>query len=119
MQTFLARTEYMKTMKPSNSPLSAFHQDIRAILGDEDDEVHPAYKLNSAVIAVVNTGKVHGYRIGSDRQSIEPELTPVTDQASYTKLIINTVLLFPKSLTNDQVFELNAEIAQLYGMCDG
>ena len=91
-------------METTSTPLTAFHSAIRSILGDEDQETHTAYKINEMIKTVVNLGSVPRYRISSDGGSIEPALTPESDQASYALLAYETVLAFsklPKQLRDD------------------
>jgi hypothetical protein len=96
-------------MQETSTPLTAFHAAIRAILDDEDQEGHTAYKITEKIKVVLNKGQVPGYRITVDGSGVEPALAPEADQTSYTLLVNKAALMFPKSLTEHQIFELNAE----------
>jgi len=100
-------------MQKAATPLTAFHSAIRAIIDDEDQEVHTAYKITEKIKVVLNTGQVPGYKISADDSSVEPALTPDTDQNAYALLIKKTALMFRRSLTEDQIFAIENEIHQL------
>jgi hypothetical protein len=95
------------------TPLATYHEDIRVILEDKDHEIHPAYELNRAIVAVLRLGEVPGFKISPDGQSVEPKLTSEFNQDSYALLVKSTALKFPKSLTKDQIFNLKCEIDEL------
>ena len=100
-------------MQKTSTPLTAFHAAIRAILDDEDQEVHTAYKTTEKIKVVLNTGEIPRLKLSADGSSVEPELTPNTDQKAYALLIKMTALMFPRSLTKDELFALEAEIYHL------
>ena len=101
-------------MQTNSTPITAFHNVVRATLGlDSDDHgAYTSYKITEKIKSVVKLGSVPGYRISSDGGSIEPALTPESDQASYTLLVYETVLAFseiPKHLRDDldqKIYEL-------------
>ena len=100
-------------MQKSSTPLREFHAAIRTVLDDEDQEVHTAYKITEKIKVVLNTGRVPGHRLSADGSSVEPALTPDTDQKAYTLLIKKAALMFPRSLTEDHAFDLKAEVYDL------
>jgi hypothetical protein len=53
-------------MRKTASPLTAFHAAIRAILDDEDQEMHTAYKITEKIKVVLNKGQVPGYKVTAD-----------------------------------------------------
>ena len=87
------------TMQTNSTPLTAFHGTIRAILDDDDQETHTAYKLNEKIKAVLQRGQIRGYKLSADQSSVEPALTPESNQKAFTLLVNKTALLFPRSLT--------------------
>ena len=93
-------------MQTNSTPLTAFHDTIRAILDDDDQETHTAYKLNEKIKAVLQRGEIRGYKLSADQSSVEPALTPESNQKAFTLLVNKTALMFPKSLTRDQAFTL-------------
>ncbi len=94
---------------------------VRAILDVKDHEDLTAFDITEKIKAVVNLGKVRGYKISSDGSSVEPALTPDTAQSAYTLLVNNTALMFPRRLTKDQKCCLDAENYKLLNgrMCGG
>ena len=100
-------------MQKTCTPLTAFHRVIRAILDDEDQEEHTAYKITEKIKVVLNKGQVPGYKVSADGSAVEPALAPDADQTSYTLLVNKAALMFPKSLTEHQIFELEAENSYL------
>ena len=57
--------------------LSQFYEPVRALVGDDDPDfqVISDAAIDSRLRLVVNSGKVHGYAIGSDNESIIPSTT--------------------------------------------
>jgi|SRR5664279_2010124 len=100
-------------MQKAATALTAFHSAIRVIIDDEDQEVHTAYKITEKIKVVLNTGQVSGYKISADGSSVEPTLTPDTDQKAYALLIKKTALMFRRSLTEGQISAIENEIHQL------
>lgn len=84
------------------TPLSDFHDFIRAVLGDEDPDVHiyEADILNKQMGVVLVTGKVDGYSLANDRENITPEL-PLTDTKACAQLIYYTAKRFAVLLTRE------------------
>jgi hypothetical protein len=93
-------------MQTNATPLTAFHGAIRAILDDVDHETHTGFKLNEKMKAVLQLGQVRGYKLTSDQSSVEPALTPETNQKAFTLLVNKTALMFPRALTRDQIATL-------------
>jgi hypothetical protein len=108
-------------MRKTSSPLTAFQAAIRAILDDEDQEKHTAYKITEKIKVVLNKGQVPGYKLTADGSGVEPALAPEADQTSYTLLVNKTALMFPESLTKDRIFALEGENYHLESgeMCGG
>ena len=100
-------------MSENSTPLSAFHPPVRAILDDEDQEKHTAYLLTEKIKAVLQLGKVPGHKITADNSSVEPALTPASDQDSYNLLIYHAALMFRRSLTNGQISAIERAIEQV------
>jgi len=100
-------------MQKTSTPLTAFHSAIRAIIDDEDQEVHTAYKITEKIKVVLNKGQVPGHKISADGSGVEPALSPDANHTSYALLVNKAALMFRRSLTEDQVFAIQDEIYQL------
>jgi hypothetical protein len=96
-----------------STPFATYHEDIRSHFDNKDHEVHPAHELNQAISIVLRLGEVANYRVSPDGQSVEPQLTPESDQDAYNLLVKSAALKFRKSLTKNQIFELETEIYYL------
>lgn len=72
-------------MQTCSTPLTEFHAAIRAVLDDEDHEVHSACKITEKikVVVVINTGHLPRYKITADGSSVVPGPTPDTDQKGH------------------------------------
>jgi hypothetical protein len=100
-------------MPNASTPLTMFVPAIRTFIGDEDHWEHSHCKINEKIKVVLDFGKVPGYKISADGSSVEPSLTPKTDQKSYALLVNHTALMFRRSLTKDQIFAIENEIYEL------
>ncbi|MCW5556107.1 MAG: hypothetical protein KIS67_28620 [Verrucomicrobiae bacterium] len=108
-------------MEATSTPLTTFHHAVRVTLEDNDHEVHAHFKINETIKVVLNTGQIPGYRLSTDGSSVEPALTPDSDQTAYALLIKKTALMIRQSLTDDQIFHLEADVYKLQNgdMCGG
>ena len=101
-------------MNTSNStPFENFYEDIRSYFENKSNEAHPAHELNQALAIVLRLGEVPNYRVAPDGKSVEPQLTAISNQNSYSLLVKSAALKFRNSLTKNQSFELKAEIHYL------
>ena len=100
-------------MSENSTPLAAFHLSIRAILNDEDHETHTASKITEKVKAVLALGKIPGFKTSEDSSSVQPSLTPESDQKSYALLIYHTAFMFRRSLKKAQISDIEREIDKL------
>ena len=89
------RKSIMDTQQNS-TPLTAFHEAIRALICSEEPNEPKPEAINRTLMFIVNFEKALGprYKIGADGCSIEPALTPKTDQKYYNLLIYKTVRRF-------------------------
>lgn len=106
-------------MSANSTPLTAFHTAIRAILDDVDHETHTAYKITEMIKAILQLEKVPGYKITIENSSVDPALTPASDQDSYNLLIYHTALMFRRSLTKGQISAIERAIDQAEPECFG
>lgn len=96
-------------MQTDSTPLTTFHSSIRAILDDDDQESHTAFRINEKIKAVLQRGQIRGYKLNLDQSSVEPALTPESNQKAFTLLVNKTVLLFAKSITPELAANLENE----------
>ena len=99
-------------MAENSTPFATFHPLVRAILGDKDQEIHTGCEITEMIKAVLSLGKIPGYRISADGSSVEPALTPASDQDSYNLLIYHTALMFRRSLTKGEISAIERAIDQ-------
>lgn len=97
-------------MKPTSTSFVDFHDTIRAILDDEDKEVHSAYKITEKLKCVLKVYPIPGYKISDDGSGVEPALTPDSAPEAYALLVKRAALMFPRSLTPDRTMNLESEI---------
>lgn len=100
-------------MQNTPSPLASFHPAGRAIIGAEDHEAPPHFEITEKMKTVLNMGGVPRHKLSADGSSVEPALTPNTDQTAHNLLVTKTALMFRPSLTRDQVFDLETKIYHL------
>jgi hypothetical protein len=61
----------------------------------------------------LRSGKVSGYKVTPDGQSVEPKLTPESNQNSYNLLVYCATLKFSGDLNEHQIFDLDTKIHEL------
>jgi hypothetical protein len=81
--------------------VSDFVQPIRSILSDTDPDV-PAFdteQIEDAVRTVLKMGRIPGFTLGNDLDTVSPRLDWRTDPLSYSRVVMHAVRLFVVGIT--------------------
>lgn len=83
--------------------LSDFHAPLRVILGDRDPDIHiyDSDQLTEALKLVLNLGKVPGYAVGDDGETVDPEIVPKDDPTAFARILFHAARRFVVTLTSN------------------